>query len=83
MRLCQYRVRNYQFNSLKKRWVIHTIREKDTLYQLAREYKTSVLNLLQHNPSLDPRQLIINDQIIFPLSLRDCKTHYLKFNHNL
>ncbi len=68
MRLCKYRVRNYHFNSVNKRWIIHTIQENETLYQLASKYKTSVLHLLQYNPPLDPRQLIINERIVIPPS---------------
>ena len=67
MRLNKYRVRNFRFYSFKERWVVHTIQEGDTLYRLAEEYDISVLTIFQNNPTLDPRQLIIGEQMsIYP-----------------
>jgi LysM repeat protein len=64
LRLNKYRVRNFRFSPSKGSLIIHTIQEGDTLYRLAEEYSTSVLTIFQNNPTLDPRQLIIGEQMI-------------------
>jgi len=47
--------------------VSHTISSEDTLYTLAKDYKTTVQNILNANPSIDPHNLNIGDIIIiFP-----------------
>lgn len=63
MRLHKYRVRNFRFYSSKERWVVHTIQKGDTLYRLAKTYSVPVLTIFRNNPALDPRQLVVGDEV--------------------
>ncbi len=47
----------------------YTIRAGDTLFELAREYNTTVDAILRANPGLDPGNLQIGQRICIP-SLR-------------
>ncbi|HHT49775.1 MAG TPA: LysM peptidoglycan-binding domain-containing protein [Firmicutes bacterium] len=64
MRQPRYRVRNFKFTAEKGRWTVHPIRQGDNLYLLAEKYGTSVLQIIQDNPTLDPRYLKVGQKVL-------------------
>ena len=47
-------------------YTTYTIKKGDTLYNIAREYSTTVDAILFANPQLNPENLVIDEQIIVP-----------------
>ncbi len=48
---------------------IYTVRPGDTLYQIARNYYTTLNKVLTANPNVDPYKLYIGQQIIVPFGI--------------
>jgi membrane-bound lytic murein transglycosylase D len=46
----------------------YTIQQGDTLYALSRHYGVSTDLLLEFNPNLDPRRLLIGSEVVIPLA---------------
>lgn len=68
MRLHKYRIHGYnrRLSKAVKHWTVHTIRESDTLYHIAEEYQTGVIDILRYNQQTDPRQLLVGDRLLIP-----------------
>lgn len=64
---------NYSWNC-KAGSFPYKIRKGDTLYTLAKRYKTTVERLLEVNPEIDPLNLQIDSQICIPQSIEKYPT---------
>lgn len=45
----------------------YKIKRGDTICSIAREYKTSIISILQVNKHMDPKQLTIGDTLCVPI----------------
>lgn len=55
-------------------YITYQVKQGDTFYQLAREYKTSVQAIIEANPDVDPMNLPIGTALIIPVSANTVPT---------
>ncbi|WP_102027679.1 L,D-transpeptidase family protein [Salirhabdus sp. Marseille-P4669] len=46
--------------------MIHFVKQGETLYQISKDYRVSLSSLIRANPTIQPNQLFIGQQIIIP-----------------